>query len=356
MIHMNFENRLFHFVNSFKRFVVRCSITYSRWKALRLKKEVVRKKGISIVNRKTKKIIKVYAKRRFGSDSYWPYLALYTEIRGQFIEGWIPYDYYRYVLLPSFNPEDYSKLSFIKTFDYRVFSEFAVKPLYLFISGHLFTADLKIVDNVQLREDLHKYDNYIVIKEEFGMGGKQVSVMHSSEFIPEKLKVTINYVIQPLIKQHSILNDLYPNSVNTFRVVTFLKTSGIVIIKSVALRFGTDGSVVDNLSSGGQYIYFDSSGNPSKLSYNYLGLCKGDKHINTEFSFADISIPMFDDILEKCKIAHTKYPYTRLIAWDVCINEEGEPKLLEWNTSNPGFSEYESVFGPFFPDDDEILL
>ena len=146
---------------------------------------------------------------------------------------------------------------------------------------------------------------------------------------------------------------MYPDSVNTLRVTTFIKNDGSVVVKFVALRFGVDGSKVDNLSSGGQFIYFDADGKPSNRAYDDLGIEIGDRHKNSGYLFSDLKIPMFQEVLEACIRAHRKYPYDRLVGWDVCINETGKPILLEWNT-NPGFRIFECVFGPFFPDDDII--
>jgi len=356
MLKINFEDRFFQCERLVKNLVLKLSITYSRIRAHRERKQVVKKIGRSVINRQIKKSIKEYARQRFGRTNYWPYLALYTEIRGQFIKGWIPYDYFRYVFMPKINPQNYRDLSNIKTFDYRLFGEFAIRPLLVFISGIFYNTDLEIIEEGQVKKLLSDYDNTIVVKEEFGMKGKQINIIHSSEFIPGKLKKNINYIIQPYIKQYKVLNDLYPEGVNTFRVTTFLNTDGSVNIKCVILRFGVDGLKIDNLSSGGQYIYFDSSGKPSNLAYDYIGLKAGAKHKNTGYLFSDVRIPMFHKILDLCEEAHKKYPYLRLIGWDVCIDDSGEPKLIEWNAFCPSILPEDINFGPFWTDDSEINL
>lgn len=330
-------------------------MVYSRYLAHKIKKEVIKKNGRKVINRQIKKSIKEYSRERFGKKIYWPYLALYTEIRGEFIKGWLPYDYFRYIILPRMNPKECCYISEQKTFDHRLFDDFAIKPLFVFISGVFLDADFKIVNESEVKKYLLEYNNNIVIKEEIGTKGKQVCFIHSSEFIPGKLNRRINYVIQPYIKQYKVLEDLYPDSLNTFRVTTYLKTDGSVDIKFVVLRFGVDGSKIDNVSSGGQNIYFDITGKPSDFAYDLKGFKTGDRHKNTGYVFSNIKIPMFQDMLKKCKDAHKKYPYVRFIGWDVCITELGEPILIEWNADNPGFRFWESIFGPFWLNDDQIL-
>jgi len=347
-------NILMRLGNPFKNLIIKFYEVSMRSTAHKLRKEVVKRKGRTILNRQVKKTIKDYARQRFGNAAYWPYLALYTEIRGEFIKGWLPYDYYHNVFLPKINPPDYCHLGEQKTFDYKLFGDFAVKPLFVFISGLFYNSNFEFVEKDKVKIFMSDYNDIIVIKEEYGVGGKQISIMHSSDFTPEKLKKNINYTIQPYIRQSKVLNDLYPDSVNTIRVNTYLKTDGSVNIKFVYLRCGVDGLKVDNLSSGGLYLFFDSSGKQSNLAYDDLGFDIGDRHKNTGYLFSDIKIPMFHEILEKCKNAHRKYPYVRLIGWDVCIDSSGEPKLLEWNAVNPGFWPQEAKFGPFWTTDDEI--
>jgi hypothetical protein len=332
-------------------------IINSRWESRNERKQFVRRAGRKVVDRQVRKTIKAYARARFGSAGYWPHLAHFAEIRGEFIEGWIPGDYFKYVLEPKLNPKAYHNLGDVRTLDYKRFGNFAIKPLFQLISGTYYSPDCKVLSNSDIQDILANHNDTIVIKQEFGWGGLQVRVMHSSEFKPKMLRRNghrHNYVIQPYLRQHKLISDLYPDSVNTLRVTTFLKKDGTVDVKFVILRFGVDGSKVDNLSSGGQCIYIDNDGRPSKYAYDDMCFQAGETHKNTGYRFSDLNLPMFPDVLEKCKSLHQQYPYNRLIGWDVCINEQGEPKLLEWNTHFPTFYLEDALFGPFFPDDHEF--
>lgn len=355
---MKFEDRYFWCEDSVKKLIVKLSIVYSRIRAHKRRKCIIKHYGRSVINRKLKRFIKRYARQKFGKKTYWPYLALYTEMRREFVEGWLPHDYYRYVLFPKMNPLRFRYLSDTKTYDYQLFGEFAIKPLFIYISGIFYNTDFEVIDKNQLNAFLSEYNDTLVIKEEFGTKGKQIKFIHSSEFVPDSLNKNINYVIQPYVKQYKVLKDLYPDSLNSFRVTTYLKDNGEVDLIFVILRFGVDGVQVDNLSIGGHYIYFDPSGKPSDTSYyGDLWCYKGEKkHKNTGFMFSEIKIPMYDRMLEECKKAHKKYPYLRLIGWDVCINDAGDPKLIEWNAINPGFWPFEGVFGPLWKEHSEIFL
>lgn len=346
-------DRIRKMLEKFDEFIkMRLIIIYFRNEALRFRKKLIRINGKAVVNSNTRKRIKNYSKERFGKKCFWPYLALYSEIRGEFLEGWIPYDFYRFYLLPKINPKPALYLSDLKTLDYRLFGDFAVKPLSLYISGVFYNTDLEIQEPSELFSLFSNLNDKIVIKEEGGWGGLQVNIIHSSEFDRKSLNSRKNYVIQQYIRQYKALNDLYSGSVNTFRINTFLKKDGSIIVKYVWLRFGSDGGKVDNLTSGGNYLFFNLDGKPeSKIYDSKLGIEIGEKHKSTNYLFSDIKIPMFEEMLRCCATAHKKVPYARLIAWDVCITEAGIPKLLEWNTNNPDFDSQEARFGPFWKEE-----
>ncbi len=313
-------------------------------------KHIVSGRGHRVVDRQTKKQIKDYCKKTFGKPDFWPYLALCAEIRGEFVPGWLPQDFYWLNILPHWNPHPQNQLCNLKTFDHRLFSGFSLTPLFLRISDHFYDKDFQLVSEEDVIGFFKKYDKYIVVKEEFGRGGEQVSFMKSEEFNPVMLRKGQNYVIQPFIEQYELLNQLYPKSVNTFRVNTFIEENGSVSVRYVFLRFGTNGARVDNLSYGGKWIYFDLNGKPSESAYDEHGTESGRKHENTGVEFSKLIIPCFQEMLEKCKEAHSKYPYVRMIGWDVCIDKEGNPVLLEWNADQQNIFTFEGKFGPFFAD------
>jgi hypothetical protein len=172
--------------------------------------------------------------------------------------------------------------------------------------------------------------------------------MDSSVFVPKILLNKTNCVIQPFVEQYEYLYILYPHSVNTLRVITFVEKDGSVTVRLVFLRFGANGSKVDNLASGGKYLIIDKNGIPSRFAYDDLGFEAGEKHENTGFKFSELEIPQYQDLLDKCIQSHMKFPYVRLIGWDVCITKDGTPKLLEWNADRPHIKTIEGKFGPLF--------
>jgi hypothetical protein len=348
------KDSYFRLLKRLEGLILRMKVNYTRWGIVRDTRVVIKQTGKSAVTHRIKREMRQYSRERFGSAAYWRGLAMGVEMKGEFVRGWIPFDYFYYFLEPSLNPPRYRSIGDFRTLDYRRFGDFTIRPLLQFISGMYFNTACEPVGEQEISRIMSDHNDLIVIKQEFGWGGKEVRVMHSSEFKPGLLLPGLNYIIQPFLKQYKVLHDLHPSSVNTFRVLTFRKKDGSVKVLLTYLRFGVDGSKVDNLSSGGQCVRFDASGKPEVQAYNEFGLKCGDRHKNSGKIFAELEIPMFQEVVDKCVSTHLVYPHVRLIGWDICIDETGAPKLIEWNSSRPSFSWEDFLFGPFFPDDKEF--
>lgn len=65
------------------------------------------------------------------------------------------------------------------------------------------------------------------------------------------------FVHQEGVDQHPEINKIYPHSVNTVGIESYIDNSGKTNILGTFIRFGTNGKVVDNVSSGGFYVPVD---------------------------------------------------------------------------------------------------
>ncbi len=320
----------------------------SRRQAKATLKKIRGLKASQTVDSSVLKTIKAYSKKQFGSSSYWPWLAVYTEVRGRFMPGWIPQDYYRFVLLKKYNPELAMQVSATKTLDHHFFPDFSLRPVLIKIAGNLYSPEGELLNQREIDQLLYKQNGELVIKEAGGWQGKQISFTTVQKFKISSLSPIKNYVIQQALRQHEVLNNLHPQSVNTIRVYTYLNPDGYPEKKFAALRFGIGGTRVDNTSSGGRYCFIDSGGNCEHHSYDGLGFKKGTEHPDTGVRYRDIQIPNYSGVIEKCLHSHKKFPYARFIAWDAAINRDGTPVLIEWNTKEPGVWLSEALKGPLW--------
>jgi hypothetical protein len=133
---------------------------------------------------------------------------------------------------------------------------------------------------------------------------------------------------EPLI-QHDTLNTIYPEAVNTVRVMTFLDDGGTARLIGAVLRIG-NGAYVDNFASGGLAALIDlETGKLSRLAQSKTGETY-DKHPATGAVFGNITIPHWDAVKSVVSEAALIEPKVRYVGWDVAITAT-TPVLIECN-------------------------
>lgn len=159
------------------------------------------------------------------------------------------------------------------------------------------------------------------------------------------LKKTYNYLqqnkqflIEEYVIQHNDMNTLYPDSVNTLRIVTLLKDS-TVNIPFVGLRIGNFGNVVDNFNHGGLFVPIDENGIIEDSAIDKQGNLY-DIHPYTNTKIIGYKIPLFSEALSLVKELALVIPQIKYTAWDIAITNKG-PVVIEGNPF-PGHDLYQS--------------
>ena len=160
-----------------------------------------------------------------------------------------------------------------------------------------------------------------------------------------------NFQIQERVKQHERMSALNPTSVNTLRIVTYRSGMEILIIY-VVIRIGRTGQVIDNQCAGGISTTVDKNGRLGKFCYGGYNEDKISK-TDTGIVLDGYEVPSFNKAIEAVKKQHFRLPFFDIIGWDIAIDEEGDPVVLEWN-ANVGLSQ--SAFGPGFGEYTERII
>ena len=137
-----------------------------------------------------------------------------------------------------------------------------------------------------------------------------------------------NLIVQEVIQQHPKIKKIHPESINSVRVMSFLKENECHII-SACLRVGRDGSFVDNWGKGGLSCGIDENGVCKSPFYDKMGTAYA-KHPNG-FDPNGFQIPGYENLVTLIKKYHLKFPMLRLISWDFAIGPDGNPIFIEWN-------------------------
>lgn len=155
-----------------------------------------------------------------------------------------------------------------------------------------------------------------------------------------------NYVVQECIHQHPVMAQFNQSSVNTFRITT-LMLNGRFSLCSIVLRCGKHGSTVDNWGAGGLMLHVNQDGIVNSIAHDiHLNEYKS----NGQCVFSECTIPQLPEIIEAIRKCHNDFAICKFIGWDIAINQDGEPIIIELNSSQPGVIGEQLVSGPIFGD------
>lgn len=138
-----------------------------------------------------------------------------------------------------------------------------------------------------------------------------------------------NFVIQEKLKCHKDIANIYPKSVNTFRIITYRWKDGYHYMP-VIMRIGRGGQYLDNAHAGGIFIGIDDDGSLKKSAFTefheeYL------RHPDTGIVFEGYKINCFEKVITAAMKMCMMIPQVGSVNWDFTIDEEGEPVLIEAN-------------------------
>lgn len=161
-----------------------------------------------------------------------------------------------------------------------------------------------------------------------------------------------DFSFQKIVEQHPVMAQYNPTSVNTVRVVTYRAFNGKRKVLYSCIRFGGEGSVMDNVCSGGGYTGVDiETGqlmNRKRYSYFIMDVPVLPDSVPNE-------IPCWNRIKSAALELHGRLPHLGIVGWDFCLTPDEVPVLIEFNP-RPGVGLQQAV-GPMFSkeDLDEIM-
>ncbi|MBO4966322.1 MAG: hypothetical protein J6C81_08715 [Muribaculaceae bacterium] len=233
------------------------------------------------------------------------------------------------------------------------------KTLAMRINGFWVSDDFKPL-NIDSVADVAMNFHTIFIKKAVDSAGGQGVICFKQEsgksaLIEQLNKLDSNTVIQAGLTQHPEMSRLNPSSVNTVRVLSFLQKSGDVKILSTVVRMGRNGSYVDNASSGGVTVGVDASGRLKSVGYDIKGN-KYYEHPDTKTRFNDVCIPDYTNIIKEIKVLQWQLCQFRLLSWDIAIDSDGQPVLIEVNMHSGQLDFHQLNNGPVFGEDTPLIL
>ena len=191
-----------------------------------------------------------------------------------------------------------------------------------------------------------------------GHGIRKIDVQNYNsldDIYEEITRDNMNFELEEIIQQHSDMNKIYPDSINSIRVVTIVTTKDgnsildipkekrenieiVPHIVSTYLRIG-NGKYVDNFNSGGMVTPVnEESGIVEQVAVDKQKNVY-ETHPLTGTKIKGFQVPYWNEVLELCKKASKEIPEMGYTGWDVAITPNG-PLFIEGNEF-PGHDIYQ---------------
>jgi hypothetical protein len=136
------------------------------------------------------------------------------------------------------------------------------------------------------------------------------------------------YLVEELVEQDPHISALYPESLNTMRIITLKTKDKCWHCLGAWLRVGQSGQV-DNLGAGGIMLSLTPDGR-SNFAYDYTAFKKLERHPLTGVNLLNVCVPGYKDAVELALRVSEKFSFMGTIGWDIGLSVKG-PVIIEGN-------------------------
>lgn len=199
------------------------------------------------------------------------------------------------------NYKDYYKRDIIKLEsedDYKSFSSFISKHKSFVVKPYnkAFGTGVRLINSVNYK------DKKVLFNELLGDG---------------------SVVLEEVIVQDERMKVLHPGSVNTIRMIPFIKEDGEVIIHFPFIKIGVNNSFVDNGGAGGILALIDEK--TGKIITDGIDeVCNKYKyHPNSNIKLKGFQIPLWDEAVKLAKSLAPLNNKLKYIGWDFALSKDG---------------------------------
>ena len=309
-----------------------------------------------------RQIDELYA-NNYGKKVKYDWHRLYQSYTQKFDAAYFPEYLFSSILEPKMNPEDYryvlgDKL-LLQLYCVGV-SNVRVPHIYYTISNGLcFDSNRNLVNPNDINFDIEGLGSVIIKPVQDTSSGVGVQKVEGAEHIKDTFLTKAQdgraIIAQECVVQHESLSRLYPNSVNTFRVITYIWERKIYHMP-IMLRIGQGGNHLDNAHAGGVFIGVSDIGKLNDMAFTEFGEMY-EEHPDTHIRFKDYKIDFVPEIIETAKKMHLNASQLGVISWDITVDNNGILVLIEANTRGQGIwaSQMAQGVGAFGENTEEIL-
>lgn len=288
-----------------------------------------------------------YWKKHYGKKISPRWHKLYEASNGVFRVDYFPEVLYSTILEPKINNLAYCNVLSDKNMLDVLFNkkyEGIRTPKTFIYNSHnqFFDGDRKVISKEKAKEIIYNV-GYAVIKPTVdSSSGRNVIIANFKNGIDTKKNLSIdeifdiygsNFIVQEKIEPHVSLSTIYPNSINTFRVISYIVDDRIEIAP-ISLRIGGGGSEVDNIHAGGMSIAINKDGTMNAKAYR-LGYGSSfenyERHPDTGIEFKKYKFDYIDQLVDAATKLHAELVNVGMISWDFTMDGNKNIVVIEVN-------------------------
>lgn len=336
---LNFFLRLLYRLNSIIEFKKYNKNKMSKVLLVDKEYKKIRKNVKKLTKEEEKKIDEFWNKYKFAYKNHKMVQRYYTKISGVFNEKYIPEGLMSYYLYRFYDNENYHEAFHNKNYYEKIFSDFKRTTVILRRINKLYYDDkynlLSLNEAYNIISKFFMYNNDdLIFKPIPGGGGSGIKFLNKNidkEKIIEILTNPLNkdFIIEKISKNHISFSVLNENSLNTLRIITFLYEGELSVI-AIILRIGSPNERVDNFSKGGIACGVNFNGECMSYAFDRHGNCY--TKCKNGFVLKNHKLLGVNKAIELAKKMHLRVPQFRQISWDIAIDEDENPFLIEFNT------------------------
>jgi len=298
----------------------------------------------------------------FGRKLSYAWHEMFADKTGSFDARYLPGGLFEIEILPKLNSIPMTYAWADKAYYQERFPNSQFPKAYLYcIHGRFYSPTYEPLDATDALRVLKDNEKVFAKPSVDTRTGKGAALLSSEDIDIDYLRQIAsnrnsNYVFQQVVRQHPALSQFNESSVNILRMIS-LRYGGECRLLHTTLRFGIPGSNTDVAFVDGKEIVrgVRVSANGS-IGNRILDLEGTTTLLDDDFFTAGRVIPNFDSAAAMCKEIHEHLHHFDLVAFDVAVQENGEPIILEFNIRQPGILVYQFVHGPFFGEYTEGLV
>ena len=178
-----------------------------------------------------------------------------------------------------------------------------------------------------------------------GVGIKICNIVNGIDTITNKSLSSIldeynnrDLIVQQWVESSDEMHKLYPFSIGTFRVTTYI-LNGNIHCGPIALRQSIGKAKIDGMNSKGYIIGVNrDSGTLYEHGYFYDDLNPYSlyEHPDTKIPFKDYYVGDVEKMISVAKHLHTRIPDLGIASWDLAFGKNGNIVLIELNLHYQG--------------------